>query len=62
MTKCVKVLKNFVKIADIIAPNFTEATLGEKYVKHTYTHEYVGFIKETFYSWSIKIVLTGVSF
>lgn len=60
--------KGFLKlctIADIITPNFTEATLllGEKYINPPYTHDYVeSLLKRLSDLGPSKIVLTGVSF
>ncbi|MBU3220399.1 pyridoxamine kinase [Clostridium algidicarnis] len=53
------------KFADIITPNFTEATLllGEKYIEPPYTKEYVeGLLKRLSDLGPSKVVLTGVSF
>ncbi|MEG0308685.1 MAG: pyridoxamine kinase [Clostridium sp.] len=56
---------NLCKVADIITPNFTEATLllGEKYLEPPYTKDYVeGLLKRLSNLGPSKIVLTGVSF
>ncbi|MBU5590483.1 pyridoxamine kinase [Clostridium sp. MSJ-4] len=53
------------EFADIITPNFTEATLllGEKYIEPPYTYDYVeGLLKRLSGLGPSKVVLTGVSF
>ncbi len=57
--------KKLCSYADIIIPNFTEASflLNEEYKKPPYTHEYVeGMLKKLSNLGPSKIVLTGVSF
>lgn len=53
------------KVADIITPNFTEATLllGEEYIEPPYTQDYVeSLLKRLSDLGPSKVILTGVSF